>query len=301
MIRRLILALGAASLIASLSVSVVFAGEITGNGKSKQLEDGGKWGTGLHGRSFCAYPGQEDLQYEDEEGERSRRSPRARRRAPSRGARSPRPCATRSASSASIPDAPVTRTTARRRKAEPAKSQLTKGVDREVGAFVVFGAFVVSGGVVAAVEVGQHGQDAPVVAGVLLEAELREDDADRALDGLGATGRARRRSSGSSDPRRRSARISCSRGVSRPESVARAPRPDQLVDDARVDGRPAGRDATRRVGQLARLAQAVLEQVAVAAGARAEEAQRVLGLEVLRQDEDPDADRRSAPGSRARR
>ena len=68
MIRRLILALGAASLIASLSVSVVFAGEITGNGKSKQLDDGGKWGTGLHGRSFCAYSGQEDLQYEDELG-----------------------------------------------------------------------------------------------------------------------------------------------------------------------------------------------------------------------------------------
>jgi len=68
MIRRLIAAIGAAALITSLSASLVFAGEITGNGKSKQIEGGGKWGTGLHARSFCAYSGQEDLQYEDVNG-----------------------------------------------------------------------------------------------------------------------------------------------------------------------------------------------------------------------------------------
>jgi hypothetical protein len=67
-IRRLMLAFSGALLIASLSANAVLAGEVTGNGKSKRIEDGGKWGTGLHGRSFCAYSGQEDLQYQDEEG-----------------------------------------------------------------------------------------------------------------------------------------------------------------------------------------------------------------------------------------
>ena len=68
MIRRLISALSAAALIAGLSASVALAGEVTGNGKSLQVEGGGKWGTGLHGRSFCAFSGQEDLQFEDDEG-----------------------------------------------------------------------------------------------------------------------------------------------------------------------------------------------------------------------------------------
>ena len=68
-IRRLMLAVMGAALIASLSTSAVFAGEITGNGKSLKVEDGGKWGTGLHGRSFCAYSGQEDLQFVDHNGD----------------------------------------------------------------------------------------------------------------------------------------------------------------------------------------------------------------------------------------
>ena len=59
-----------AVVIATLGMGAgpAFAGEITGNGKSLKVEDGGKWGTGLHGRSFCAYSGQEDLQFLDEEG-----------------------------------------------------------------------------------------------------------------------------------------------------------------------------------------------------------------------------------------
>ena len=69
MIRRLITAIGAAALITSLSASLVLAGEVTGNGKSLHVDGGGKWGTGLHGRSFCAYSGQEDLQYWDENGD----------------------------------------------------------------------------------------------------------------------------------------------------------------------------------------------------------------------------------------
>ena len=68
MIRRITGAVLGAALIASLGASAAFAGEVTGNGRSLQLPDGGKWGTFLHARSFCAYSGQEDLQYQDEQG-----------------------------------------------------------------------------------------------------------------------------------------------------------------------------------------------------------------------------------------
>ena len=68
MIRRITGAVLGAALIASLGASAAFGGEVTGNGKSLQLPDGGKWGTFLHARSACAYSGQEDLQYQDESG-----------------------------------------------------------------------------------------------------------------------------------------------------------------------------------------------------------------------------------------
>jgi len=66
MIRRLVGAACAAALIASLGVSTAFAGEFTGNGKSLHVEGGGKWGLGLHARSICAFSGQEDLQFVDD-------------------------------------------------------------------------------------------------------------------------------------------------------------------------------------------------------------------------------------------
>jgi hypothetical protein len=56
---RLVLALGTATLIASMSVGSALAGEVTGNGRSLKVEDS-KWGTGLHSRSFCAFSGQND-------------------------------------------------------------------------------------------------------------------------------------------------------------------------------------------------------------------------------------------------
>ena len=43
-----------------------WAGRCTGNGKSLHVDGGGKWGTGLHARSLCAFSGQEDLQFVDE-------------------------------------------------------------------------------------------------------------------------------------------------------------------------------------------------------------------------------------------
>jgi len=66
MVRRLIGAAFAAALIASVGASAAFAGEITGNGRSLHVDGGGKWGTGLHARSLCAFSGQEDLQFLDE-------------------------------------------------------------------------------------------------------------------------------------------------------------------------------------------------------------------------------------------
>jgi hypothetical protein len=68
MFRRIVGAACSAALIASLTATVAMAGEVTGNGTSKQI-DGGKWGTNLHARSVCAFSGQEDLQYfNNEEG-----------------------------------------------------------------------------------------------------------------------------------------------------------------------------------------------------------------------------------------
>lgn len=68
MIRRLVGAACAAALIATLGASAAFAGEYTGNGKSLHVDGGGKWGLGLHARSICAFSGQEDLQFIDDEG-----------------------------------------------------------------------------------------------------------------------------------------------------------------------------------------------------------------------------------------
>jgi hypothetical protein len=71
MARRLIarfgVAVSVAAVVLSLSASAAFAGEITGNGKILKI-DSGKWDTGLHARSECAFSGQEDLQFLDEQG-----------------------------------------------------------------------------------------------------------------------------------------------------------------------------------------------------------------------------------------
>ena len=61
--RNLGVAVSAAALVLSLSAGAALAGEITGNGKSLKLADGT-----LHGRSLCAFSGQEDGQFLDHEG-----------------------------------------------------------------------------------------------------------------------------------------------------------------------------------------------------------------------------------------
>lgn len=66
MTRRIVSALCGASLVLTMTAGVAFAGEFTGNGKSLHVESS-KWGTGLHARSVCAFSGQEDLQFVDEQ------------------------------------------------------------------------------------------------------------------------------------------------------------------------------------------------------------------------------------------
>ena len=62
---RFILALAAATLVASLSAGAVAAGEITGNGKLKDV----------NGHSACAFSGQEDLQWDLDDGNTMPRPP----------------------------------------------------------------------------------------------------------------------------------------------------------------------------------------------------------------------------------
>jgi hypothetical protein len=64
----LVAALSLAVLIVALTASAALAGEVTGNGNNKQLDEPGKWGTHLHARSVCAFSGQEDLQYFSNQG-----------------------------------------------------------------------------------------------------------------------------------------------------------------------------------------------------------------------------------------
>ena len=64
MTRRLVTAIFGVALIAIMTASAALGGEITGTGKSLHVDGGGKWGTGLHARSVCAFSGQEDLQFQ---------------------------------------------------------------------------------------------------------------------------------------------------------------------------------------------------------------------------------------------
>jgi len=61
--RRLGLAVAAVAVVLSLTAGAALGGEVTGNGKDLRLPDGT-----LHGQSECAFSGQEDLQFQDEEG-----------------------------------------------------------------------------------------------------------------------------------------------------------------------------------------------------------------------------------------
>ena len=56
---RLVVAFGSSLLVLAVSGGIAMAGELTGNGQSLKVEDG-KWPTGLHSRSFCAFSGQND-------------------------------------------------------------------------------------------------------------------------------------------------------------------------------------------------------------------------------------------------
>jgi hypothetical protein len=57
-------AVSVAAVVLSLTAGAALAGEITGNGKILKT-DSSHWGGDLNGRSYCAFSGQEDLQYTD--------------------------------------------------------------------------------------------------------------------------------------------------------------------------------------------------------------------------------------------
>ena len=68
-----------------------------------------------------------------------------------------------------------------------------------------------------------------------------------------------------------------------------AHRPDQRLDDLRVEDGSAGRDLAHRAGELVALGDAVLEEVRVARGTVGEQRDRVLRVVELRQDDDAGA------------
>lgn len=67
--RRFGVAISAGALVLGVTAGTALAGEVTGTGKLLHVDGGGKWGTGLHARSACAYSGQEDLQYYTDNGD----------------------------------------------------------------------------------------------------------------------------------------------------------------------------------------------------------------------------------------
>lgn len=67
--RSLLVALLAAGLVVAMGASVALAGEVTGNGKALwtgTIVDNGEVHHTLHGKSACAFSGQEDAQFYDE-------------------------------------------------------------------------------------------------------------------------------------------------------------------------------------------------------------------------------------------
>ena len=64
--RRMLVVIAALVMVLAIA-PLAHAGEVTGNGKLLHFD--GKWGTGLHARSFCAYSGQEDLQFFTDDGD----------------------------------------------------------------------------------------------------------------------------------------------------------------------------------------------------------------------------------------
>ena len=67
--RRMLVVVAAVVMVLAVA-PLAHAGEVTGNGKLLLAD--GKWGTGLHARSFCAYSGQEDRQFFTDDSDTTR-------------------------------------------------------------------------------------------------------------------------------------------------------------------------------------------------------------------------------------
>ncbi len=139
-------------------------------------------------------------------------------------------------------------------------------------------------GLAGGLQVAQHRQHAAVVALGRRQPELREDRADVLLD----------RALGDDDPRgdrrvraplgHQGEHLALARAQVVERVAAAGPR-DELADDLGVDRGAAGRDPVDRLEELARLGDAVLEQIADPACVPGEELAGVPLLDVLREHE----------------
>src|SRR5439155_10369370 len=141
--------------------------------------------------------------------------------------------------------------------------------------------------ILVAAEVGQHGEHPAVILRRRLQLELAEDDPDVALDG----------SFGEPEPiadRRVGTTLRHELedlSFARREVVQRARRAtptEERRDHFGIDDRAAATDPLDRVDELGEVADTVLQEVPDAAWRVAEEPQDVPGLDVLRQDQQPD-------------
>ena len=139
----------------------------------------------------------------------------------------------------------------------------------------------------ASAKIREHREHAAVVVGRRQEAELEEDRVDVRLDGLRAEEELL-----ADRPVRAALRDQAEHlalpGRQLVERVVVAPAAEELRDDVGVDDGAAVRDAADGGEELVELDDPVLEQVAEALGAVAEERERVARLDDLREDEHPD-------------
>src|SRR3954451_3434503 len=133
-------------------------------------------------------------------------------------------------------------------------------------------------------QVLQDGQHPSVVLAGDREVEAGEDVADVGLDCL--LGQEQRPADGAVGAALRHAGEHSSLALAEAlERVANAPAAHKLGDHGGIDDETPSRDPTNRVDQLFHIIDAVLEEVAGAAGGFLDEAQRIVRLDVLRQHE----------------